>query len=127
MRRLDLGDVDVEEADRVGLERFLGRLVAFDFRQPADAVALIAAMQRRTRQVRNRGLQGIEAIVERQKRVLSLYNAYEALVPIARAFCVPLCRRPSLGRRNSTPRDRGINAGGKGNMSLTACYPCALP
>ena len=69
MRRLDLGDVYVEEADRIGLERFLGRLVAFDFRQPADAVALIAAMQGRTRQVRDGGLQGIEAIVERQKRV----------------------------------------------------------
>ena len=35
-----LGDVDVEVADRVGLELLLGRLVAFDLRQPADVVAL---------------------------------------------------------------------------------------
>ena len=32
-------------------------------------MALIAAMQRRARQVRDGGLQGIEAIIERQKRV----------------------------------------------------------
>ncbi len=40
-----LGDVDVEEADRVGLER-LSRLRSLDVRQPADAVALEAPMQR---------------------------------------------------------------------------------
>ena len=71
LRGLDLGDVDMEEADRVCLERFLGRLVAFGIRQPADAVALIAAVQGRARQVRDGGLQGIKTIVERQKRVLA--------------------------------------------------------
>jgi hypothetical protein len=30
----DLGNVDVEEADRVGLEFFLGRFFAFDLEQP---------------------------------------------------------------------------------------------
>ena len=40
-----LGDVDVEVADRVALELLLRRLVALDLRQPADAVALQAAMQ----------------------------------------------------------------------------------
>ena len=69
LRRLDLGDVDVEEADRVCFEGFLGRLVAFDIRQPADAVALIAAMQRRARQVRDGGLKRIETIIERKKRM----------------------------------------------------------
>ena len=42
---LHFGDVDVEVADRVALELLLGRLVAFDIRQAADAVALQAAMQ----------------------------------------------------------------------------------
>src|SRR5271157_839062 len=42
----DLGNIDVEIADGVLFERLLGRLAAFDFRQPADAVALIAAMKR---------------------------------------------------------------------------------
>ena len=37
----------------------------------SGATALIAAMQGRTRQVRDDGLQGIKTIVERQKRVLA--------------------------------------------------------
>ena len=36
----DLGDVDVEEADRIGLELLLVRLVALDLRQPADPRAM---------------------------------------------------------------------------------------
>jgi hypothetical protein len=43
--RLHLGDVDVEIADRIGLELHLGRLVAFDFRQATDPMTLQAAMQ----------------------------------------------------------------------------------
>ena len=66
---LDFGDVDVKIADRIGLELLLGGLVAFDLRQPGDAVALQAAMQRRTRKMRDRRLQGVEAIVERQQGV----------------------------------------------------------
>ena len=54
-------------ADRIGLELALGGLVAFDLGQPADAVALQAAMQRRARQMRDGRLQGVEAIVERQQ------------------------------------------------------------
>jgi len=42
----DLGDVDVEKADRIGLEFLLCRLAALDIGQPADAMALQAAMQR---------------------------------------------------------------------------------
>ena len=49
-----LGDVDVEVADRIALELLLGRLVAVDLRQAADAVALQAAMQRRAGQMRDR-------------------------------------------------------------------------
>jgi hypothetical protein len=65
LRGLDLGDVDMKIADRICLERFLGRLVAFGIRQPADAVALIAAVQGRTRQVRDGGLQGIEVCLRK--------------------------------------------------------------
>ena len=42
---LDLGDVDVEIADRVSLELFLRRFATFDLRQSADTVTLKAAMQ----------------------------------------------------------------------------------
>jgi short-subunit dehydrogenase involved in D-alanine esterification of teichoic acids len=42
----DLGDVDVEVADRIDLEFALVGLVAIDLRQARDAVALQAAMQR---------------------------------------------------------------------------------
>jgi hypothetical protein len=42
---LHFGDVDVKEADRIGLELLLRRLVAFDVRQAADPVSLKAAMQ----------------------------------------------------------------------------------
>lgn len=52
---LNLGDVDVEVADRVGFELSLRFLVAGHLRQPADPVALQAAVQRRPRQVRDRG------------------------------------------------------------------------
>ena len=44
--RPDLGDVDVEEADRVGLELLLHRLVALNVGQPTDAVSLQATVQR---------------------------------------------------------------------------------
>jgi hypothetical protein len=43
-----LGDVDVEVADRVGLELLVGSLVAFRLGQPADAVALKGSDARRT-------------------------------------------------------------------------------
>ena len=42
---LDLGDIDVEIADWIGLEPLLGGLVALDLRQPRDAVTRQAAMQ----------------------------------------------------------------------------------
>lgn len=67
----DFGNVDVEVADRVGLELPLRRPVAVDLGQPADAVALQAVVQGRPRQVRDRRLQGVEAVVERQQCLLS--------------------------------------------------------
>lgn len=68
---LHLGDVNVEEPDGVTLELLSSGLVALDIRQARDAVTLKAAMQRRPCQVRDRGLQGVEAIVERQERMPS--------------------------------------------------------
>jgi hypothetical protein len=60
-----------EIADRVGLELRLGGFVAVNVRQARDAVTLQAAVQPRPRQVRDRRLQGIEAIVQRQERMLA--------------------------------------------------------
>ncbi len=61
--RLDLGDIDMEVADRVALELPLRGLVTFDIWQAADAVALQAAVQGRARQVRDRRLKRVEADV----------------------------------------------------------------
>jgi hypothetical protein len=65
----DLGDVEVEVADRIGGEALLLRLVALDLGQAADAVPLQAAVQAGARQVRDRGLEAVEAVVERQERM----------------------------------------------------------
>ena len=43
---LHLGDVDVEEADRVALKALPLRLVALDVRQAGDAMPLQASVQR---------------------------------------------------------------------------------
>jgi hypothetical protein len=67
LRGLHFGDVDVEEADRIGLERPPRLFVAFHLGQSAKAVALQTAMQRRARQARDCRLQGVEAVVERQQ------------------------------------------------------------
>jgi len=59
-----LGDVDMEVADLVGLEPL--RLLAVGFRQTRDSVTLQAAMQRRAREVRDDVLQRDEDVVQRQ-------------------------------------------------------------
>lgn len=69
--RLHFGDVDVKEADGVALELLPLGFVALDIRKTRDAVTLQAAMQRRSCQVRERGLESIEAISQRQQRVPS--------------------------------------------------------
>ena len=65
----DLGDVDVEGADRIGLEALLAWLLAFGNRQAGDAVTLQAAVQAGTGQPGDAGLQGIQAVVEGQESV----------------------------------------------------------
>ena len=63
----NLGDVDMEIADRIGLELAFRRGFAFDLRKPGDPVALQTAMKGRTRQMRDGWLQSVEAVVERQQ------------------------------------------------------------
>ena len=61
--------IDVEVADRIPLELLPCGLVALGLRQSANAMAQKTAMQRGTRQLRNGGLEGIQAIVQRQQGV----------------------------------------------------------
>jgi hypothetical protein len=58
------GNINVEVAERRGLERLLLRLVTCRIWQAADAMPLKATVQRRSCQVRLRGLQGIQAVIE---------------------------------------------------------------
>ena len=60
---------EIDSLDRFLILLNLHRLVAIDIWQAADVVALQTAMQRRARQVRDRGLQAIEAVVQRQERM----------------------------------------------------------
>src|SRR6201984_3619720 len=105
---MDLSDIDVEVADRIGFELALVGLVAFDLRKAGDAVPLQAAMQRRARQVGDCWLQGVEAIVERQERMPAKGEDYRLLLD--RKHCGPrslgagrqVCHRaasPPLGNR----------------------------
>jgi hypothetical protein len=66
-----LGDVDMKLADRIGLEFAFGGGFAFDLRQPGDPVALQTPVKGRARQMRDRGLQGVKAVVERRQNMSS--------------------------------------------------------
>jgi len=66
-RRTDLSDIDMNVADGVGLEWLLRWLVSSHVRQPADPVALQAPVQGRAGQVRDRGVQGVEAVIQGQQ------------------------------------------------------------
>ena len=74
MRSSNLGDVDMTVADRIGLEFAFGGGFAFDLRQPGDLVALQTPVKGRARQMRDGGLQGIKAVVERQQSMPSECN-----------------------------------------------------
>ena len=67
----DFGQVDVEEADRIGVELLPPGLVTLDIGQTADAVTFQTPMQGRASELRDRGLERIKTVVERQKRVLA--------------------------------------------------------
>jgi hypothetical protein len=74
LRGSNLGDVDMEIADRIGLEFAFGGGFAFDLRQPGDPMALQTPMKGRARQMRDGRLQGVKAVVERQQRMPSESN-----------------------------------------------------
>ena len=67
--------VDMKEPNRVALELLTLGLVALDIRKTQDAVPLQAAMPRRPCQVRDRGPESIETIIQRQQRVPSEGNS----------------------------------------------------
>ena len=67
----NLGNVEVEVTDRVTLEGFLSGLITGDLRQTADRVAFKAPMQGGPGQMRDRRLQGVEAVVQRQQCMLA--------------------------------------------------------
>ena len=74
LRGSNLGDVDMKLADRIGLEFAFGGGFAFDLRQAGDLVALQTPVKGRARQMRDRRLQGIKAVVERQQSMPSECN-----------------------------------------------------
>jgi hypothetical protein len=65
------GQIDVEIADWIALELFPPGLVSFHLGKTADAMPFQTPMKGRTGQLRDRGLQGVEAVVERKQRVLA--------------------------------------------------------
>lgn len=62
---LHLRDIDVKEADGVALELLPLWLVTLNIWRTRNAVTLQAPMLRRSRQMRDRQLKGIEAIFQR--------------------------------------------------------------
>ncbi len=61
----------MEEADRIGVELLPLGLVAFDVRQPTDAVTLKAPVKGRAGELTDRSLESVQAVVQRQQRVLT--------------------------------------------------------
>lgn len=61
----------MEETDRIGVELLPLGLVAFEIRQSADAVTLQTPMKGIASELRNRGLECVEAVVQRQQCVLA--------------------------------------------------------
>ncbi len=73
-RSTHFGQIDMEETDRITVELLPLGLAAFHFRQPADAMPFQAAMQRIACQAGDRSLECIEAVIQRQQRVLAKGN-----------------------------------------------------
>ena len=73
----------IESFDRGILDRSVHVRAVFDVRHPRDAVALETAVKGRTAQVRYRGLKGVEAVVERQERVLAEGGGDDRFVHLA--------------------------------------------
>lgn len=128
---LHLGNVDVEEADGVPLELLPPGLVTLHIRQTRDAVPLQAPMQCSPREVRNRGLQSIEAVVQRQQCVPS--KGDDRCLLFLGQHCRPRFLRPGLhvlDRRTFAPlRYRlGVDAQFSAQLrerSLRSLYCCS--
>ena len=71
LRGSNLGDVDMKLADRIGLELAFGGGFPFDLRQPGDSMTLQTPVKGRARQMRDGGLQSLQAVVERQQSMPS--------------------------------------------------------
>jgi hypothetical protein len=65
----DLGNGEVIVAKRIRFDLLLGRLVPLDVRPAADAMPLQTAMERGSGQVRQRRVQRLAAVIQRQPRV----------------------------------------------------------
>lgn len=88
-----LGQVDMEEADRMGIELLPLRHVPFHVRQTADAVTLQTSMKGRASELRDRGQKCVEAVIQRQQRVFAKRNDNSLL----------------LDRKNRRSRMPGLN------------------
>src|SRR6185369_9440646 len=96
---VNLGDVHVEVADSVLGELLLGRLVAADLGQAADAMALQTAVEAGAGQVRDTRLKGVEAVVEREQR------------PLTEGYNDGFLLRSEHGRARLTRPHRGVRDG----------------
>ena len=65
---------------RVAFELRPLRLVALHIRQARDAMSLQTAVQRRSRQMRDRGLQSVKAVVQRQQRMAPKRHDHRLLI-----------------------------------------------
>jgi hypothetical protein len=64
----------MEEADGIAVELLPPGLVSLHLWQPADAMPFQTTVQRRASQRWNRGLQGVQTVIERQQSVLAKPN-----------------------------------------------------
>ena len=65
MADLTSAQVDMEEADRIGVELLSAGLVTVHLGKPADAMSLQTTMKRRAGELRYRCLERIEAVVSK--------------------------------------------------------------
>ena len=136
-------DVDVKEPDGIALELLAVGFVAFDIWQARDAMPLQTPVKRRPRQVRDRGLQGVEAVAQRQERVPSEGDNHRLLglgqddgsgsvgpvfmsptVARLRHFATVLGSIPSSRLSCASPQSRPRTDGGQA-FDLRSLYCCS--
>ena len=67
----DLCQIDMEVTDGIGFELLAGRAGCIEMGQPADAVALEATVKGGAGELRDGGLESVEAVIKGQERVLA--------------------------------------------------------